>query len=145
MFRKIQPGHLLLILGFVWILFFLDLGGLGLVGPDEPRYAQIAREMLVSGDFVTPRYFGDPWLEKPVLYYWLAAAAYWLFGVNEFGARLPSALAAVLGVFCVYLVGRRREGPLEGLFSCLILAASILYFSLARAASTDMVFAAPWR
>ena len=142
MFRKIQPGHLLLILGFVWILFFLDLGGLGLVGPDEPRYAQIARGMLASGDFVTPRYFGEPWLEKPVLYYWLASAAYWLLGVNEFGARLPSALAAVLGVFCVYLVGRQREGPLEGLFSCLILAASILYFSLARAASTDMVFSA---
>ncbi|MYC81841.1 MAG: glycosyltransferase family 39 protein [Acidobacteria bacterium] len=142
MFRRIQPSHLLLILGFVWILFFLGLGGLGLVGPDEPRYAQIAREMLVSGDFVTPRYFGEPWLEKPVLYYWLAAAAYSIFGVNEFAARLPSALAALLGVFCVYLVGRQREGPLEGLFSSLVLAASILYFSLARAASTDMVFSA---
>lgn len=140
MFRRIQPSHLLLILAFVWILFFLDLGGLGLVGPDEPRYAQVAREMLASGDFVTPRYFGEPWLEKPVLYYWLASAAYWLFGVNEFAARLPSALAAVLGVFCVYFVGRQREGPSEGLFSCLILAGSILYFSLARAASTDMVF-----
>lgn len=142
MFRKIQPGHLLLILGFVWVLFFLDLGGLGLVGPDEPRYAQVAREMAASGDFVTPRYFGEPWLEKPVLYYWLASAAYRLFGVNEFAARLPSALAAVLGVFCVYLVGRRREGPMEGVFSGLVLAASILYFSLARAASTDMVFSA---
>ena len=142
MFRRIQPSHLLLILGFAWILFFLDLGGLGLVGPDEPRYAQVAREMVVSGDFVTPRYFGEPWLEKPVLYYWLASAAYRLLGVNEFAARLPSALAAVLGVFCVYFLGRRRDGPLEGLFSCLILAASILYFSLARAASTDMVFSA---
>ena len=142
MFRRIHPSHLLLILGFVWILFFLDLGGLGLVGPDEPRYAQVAREMVLSGDFVTPRYFGEPWLEKPVLYYWLAAASYRLLGVNEFAARLPSALAAVLGVFCVYLVGRQREGPLEGLYSCLILAASILYFSLARAASTDMVFSA---
>lgn len=142
MFRRIKPSHLLLILGFVWVQFFLGLGGLGLVGPDEPRYAQVAREMLVSGDFVTPRYFGEPWLEKPVLYYWLASATYWLFGVNEFAARLPSALAAVLGVFCVYLVGRRREGPWEGLFSGLILAASILYFSLARAASTDMVFSA---
>ena len=142
MFRRIQPGHLLLILGFVWVQFFLGLGSLGLVGPDEPRYAHIAREMLASGDFVTPRYFGEPWLEKPVLYYWLASAAYWLFGVNEFAARLPSALAAVLGVFCVYLVGRQREGPWEGLFSCLVLAASILYFSLARAASTDMVFSA---
>jgi 4-amino-4-deoxy-L-arabinose transferase-like glycosyltransferase len=141
-FRRIQPSHLLLILGFVWIQFFLGLGGLGLVGPDEPRYAQIAREMLVSGDFVTPRYFGDPWLEKPVLYYWLASAAYWLLGVGELAARLPSALAAVLGVFCVYLVGRQREDPVEGLFSCLILAASMLYFSLARAASTDMVFSA---
>ena len=64
-FRRIQPGHLLLVLAFVWVQFFLGLGGIGLVGPDEPRYAQVAREMLVSGDFVTPRYFGEPWLEKP--------------------------------------------------------------------------------
>ena len=142
MLRRIQPSHLLLILGFVWIQFFLGLGGLGLVGPDEPRYAQVAREMLVTGDYVTPRYFGEPWLEKPVLYFWLASAAYWLFGISEFGARLPSALAAVLGVFCVYYVGRQREGPTEGLLSCLVLAASILYFPLARAASTDMLFSA---
>ena len=140
--RRIQPSHLLLILGFVWIQFFLGLGGLGLVGPDEPRYAQVAREMLVTGDYVTPRYFGEPWLEKPALYFWLASAAYSLFGISEFGARLPSALAAVLGVFCVYFAGRQREGPAEGLLSCLVLAASILYFSLARAASTDMLFSA---
>ena len=140
MLRRIQPSHLLLILPFVWLQFFLGLGDLGLVGPDEPRYAQVAKEMLVSGDYVTPRYFGEPWLEKPILYYWLAAAADFLFGINEFAARLPSAAAAVLGVFCVYFVGRQRGEPREGLLACLILAASLLYFSLARGASPDMLF-----
>src|ERR1700691_3643531 len=72
------------------------LGALGLVGPDEPRYMSIARAMLQSGDWITPRLYGQPWFEKPALYYWAAATAFRLFGVNEFAARLPSALAALL-------------------------------------------------
>ena len=96
--------------------------------------------MLVSGDYVTPRYFGEPWLEKPSLYYWLTATAYFLLGINEFSARLTSALAATLGVLCVYLLGRWRSQPREGLIASLILATSLLYFSLARAASMDMLF-----
>lgn len=96
--------------------------------------------MLVSGDYVTPQYFGEPWLEKPSLYYWLTAAAYFLFGISEFSARLASALAATLGVLCVYLLGSRRSQPREGLIASLILATSMLYFSLARAGSMDMLF-----
>ena len=140
MHTQIQPIHFLLILLFCGVQFFLSLGDLGFVGPDEPRYAQVAKEMLVSGDYVTPQYFGEPWLEKPSLYYWLTATAYFLFGISEFSARLASALAATLGVLCVYLLGSRRSQPREGLIASLILATSMLYFSLARAGSMDMLF-----
>jgi 4-amino-4-deoxy-L-arabinose transferase-like glycosyltransferase len=121
-----------------YVLFFHDLAGIGLVGPDEPRYAAIAREMLMSGDYITPRLHGVPWFEKPALMYWLAALGYKLFGVNEFGARFPSALGATLSVFAVYWCGRRLWDRSVGFLAALILASSIGFFAFARAASMDM-------
>src|SRR5262245_63902775 len=92
---------LVLLLVF-YLQFFHQLGRLGLVGPDEPRYAQVAREMAASGDFVTPRLYGDPWFEKPILYYWMAACAFKALGISELAARLPSAVAGLLGVVIVF-------------------------------------------
>ncbi len=132
--------HFLIIFLVISIQFFVSLGDLGLVGPDEPRYAQISKEMFISKDFITPKLFGQPWLEKPILYYWSTTVAYGIFGVNEFSARVVSAVTAVLGVFCVYLIGRHRGKPREGLMASLVLSTSILYFSLARAATIDMLF-----
>src|SRR2546428_13276021 len=86
-----------------YALFFYGLGSIGLVGPDEPRYAAIAREMVLTGDYITPRLYGMPWFEKPPLMYWLAALAYRLFGFQEAGARFPSALSDPLCVFFIYL------------------------------------------
>ena len=85
----------LLILATLYICYFHNLGAIGLVGPDEPRYAWIARAMAESGDWVTPRLYGKPWFEKPVLYYWGAAACFKLFGVSEVTARLPSAITNI--------------------------------------------------
>jgi 4-amino-4-deoxy-L-arabinose transferase-like glycosyltransferase len=82
----------------LYVCLFSGLGALGLVGPDEPRYAAIARAMAGAHDWVTPRLWGTPWFEKPVLYYWAAGIAMRIFGVSEFTARLPSALAALLAV-----------------------------------------------
>ena len=93
--------------GLSYVLFFHGLGGIGLVGPDEPRYAAIAREMLMTGDYTTPRLYGIPWFEKPPLMYWFAAIGYKIFGINEAGARFPSAFGATIGVFFVYWCGRR--------------------------------------
>ena len=70
-----------------YVFFFHALGGIGLIGPDEPRYAAIAREMLMTGDYITPRLYGIPWFEKPVLMYWFAAIGYKIFGINEAGAQ----------------------------------------------------------
>ena len=136
---KFKPFAVLLFLIVSYLQFFHQLGGLGLVGPDEPRYAQVAREMAASGDFITPRLQGEPWFEKPILYYWMAAWAFKAMGVSELAARLPSAVAGLLGVVAVFLVGRHWASMRCGLAAALILASSPMYFSLARAASTDML------
>jgi len=125
-----------------YVFFFYGLGGIGLIGPDEPRYAAIAREMLSSGDYITPRLYGSPWFEKPVLMYWLAAAGYKIFGINETGARFPAAFGASISVFVVYWCGRKLWGRAVGFRAGLILASSIGWFAFARAASTDMPLAA---
>ena len=67
--------ELLTLAAFCAFLFFFGLGAIGLTGADEPRYAQIAREMLARHDWITPVLYGKPWLEKPVLYYWEAMLA----------------------------------------------------------------------
>src|SRR5215475_4982894 len=124
-----------------YILFFHGLNSIGLVGPDEPRYAAIAREMLLTRDYITPRLHGVPWFEKPVLMYWLSAAGYKIFGINEAGARFPSALGATICVFLVYWCGRKLWDRSTGFIAALILATSIGCFTFARAASMDMLLA----
>ena len=131
----------LLIAGFCAFLFFYGLGQFGLIGADEPRYAQVAREMLERHDWITPVLGGRPWLEKPPLYYWQAILAYSVFGVSDWAARLPSALNATFLVLGVYFFLRRfRRGvALDG---ALITAASAGVMGYARAASMDMALAA---
>jgi len=122
-----------------YALFFYGLGSIGLVGPDEPRYAAIAREMLMTGDYITPRLYGMPWFEKPPLMYWLAALGYKLFGIGEAGARFPSALSATVCVFLIYWCGRKLWDRAVGLLAALVVATSIGSFAFARAASMDML------
>jgi 4-amino-4-deoxy-L-arabinose transferase-like glycosyltransferase len=137
---KTKPLYYLLpIFLFIYLQFFHRLGLLGLVGPDEPRYAEVAKEMLISGDYITPRLSGRPWFEKPVLYYWITALAYRVLGVSEFAARLASALAGAAGVLIVYQLGRDWISARGGFLAALVLSTSVLYFSFARAASMDML------
>jgi 4-amino-4-deoxy-L-arabinose transferase-like glycosyltransferase len=123
------------------ITFFFGLGKLALVGPDEPRYAEVAREMFASGDYISPRLAGCLWFEKPALLYWMAASAYHVFGVNEFAARFPSALAALGAVIFVYYALSRAVSHSMGLVSSVALATSGLFIGYARSATTDMVMA----
>jgi 4-amino-4-deoxy-L-arabinose transferase-like glycosyltransferase len=117
--------------------------GLGLVGADEPRYAQVAREMLQRHDYITPILWGHPWLEKPALYYWRAMFAFREFGIHDWSARLPSASFAFVLVTLIYLHIRRfrRGGQLD---AALITASCAGILSFARGASTDMQLAAPF-
>jgi 4-amino-4-deoxy-L-arabinose transferase-like glycosyltransferase len=126
----------------IYILFFHSLDALGLVGPDEPRYAAVARNMAESGDWVTPRLYGQPWLEKPVLYYWLAGWAFRLIGVNETSARLPSAALAATCVLAMLALARRLYGRDAGRWVLLLLPTCAGIIAFARAATPDMPFTA---
>ena len=131
----------LLLSGFCAFLFFYGLGQFGLVGADEPRYAQVAREMLERHDWTTPVLGGQPWLEKPPLYYWQAMVAYRIFGVNDWTARLPSAIDATLLVLSLYFFLRRFRRGFE-VDGALIAASCAGILGYARAASMDMALAA---
>lgn len=140
----------------LWICLFSHLGALGLLGPDEPRYASIAQTMAQTGDWVTPRLYGHPWFEKPVLYYWTAGAGYLLHVSDEWAARLPSAFAALAAALCIGWLGWKFEnarddtrgesegaGPWSPAFLApLIFATSVAAIGFARAATPDMLFAA---
>lgn len=132
---------LLLLAGFCGFLFFFGLSYFGLMGADEPRYAQVAREMLFRHDWVTPTLFNHPWLEKPPLYYWQAAFAYRLFGVSDWAARLPSAVDAAFMVAGIYFFLRRFRPGIQ-LDGALIAASCAGIVGFGRAASTDMPLAA---
>jgi dolichol-phosphate mannosyltransferase len=100
------------VLLLVVVAAVLLLSGLSypLIEPDEARYAEIALEMYTSGDWVTPRLEGTPYLDKPPLLYWATAGCYHLFGANERASRLPCAIASLLTVLITYFLGKRLVG-----------------------------------
>ena len=148
--------RLYLLLFLVIIAFYLyGLGTLPLLGPDEPRYAQVAREMFLRGDLITPTLGGHTWFEKPALPYWLMIASFKIFGVNEWSARLGSALCGLLTIAAVAYIGRAVERELElkpvlngehtpdgasgfGFSSVLVMASSLGLIVFSRAASFDV-------
>ncbi len=124
------------------LLFFQGMADRGLVGPDEPRYAAIAREMRESGDWVTPRLNGKPWFEKPALLYWLGAAAGALGLTDDRATRLPVALISVLFLAFFYRQVRRQLGsPVAG-HATLILASSAGWAVYSQAGIFDLPLAA---
>jgi 4-amino-4-deoxy-L-arabinose transferase-like glycosyltransferase len=130
------------------VCLFGHLGAIGLVGPDEPRYAWIARAMATSGDWVTPRLYGQPWFEKPVLYYWAAALGFLAHLPAEWAARLPSAFAALAVAIAIGWLGWKFYGTESWPFASpfliapLIFSTSVAAIGFARAAGPDMFFGA---
>jgi len=177
--RGENPWEFVVFLVMTSFLLFYGLvpifGGdqVGLVGADEPRYAQIAREMLsahsdvcsrldasvlphglrptdiensvrcLKGGTITPILYGRPWLEKPALYYWRAMSFFKEFGVSDWSARLPSATGAFLMMAMIFL-HMRRFRPGGQLDAALITASCVAIIGFARGASTDMQLAAPF-
>jgi len=134
-------GWAILILMTLCICYFSQLGEIGFVGPDEPRYAWIARDMTETGDWVTPRLYGKPWFEKPPLFYWGAALSFKIFGVSEVAARLPSAICALLATLAIAWLGWRTYGEECGRWLLLLLPTSVGMIGFSHAAATDMPFA----
>ena len=120
-------------------VLFLNLGGPRLWDRDEPRNAGCAAEMLQRGDWVTPMFNDELRDHKPVLLYWFMMASYSLFGVNEFAARLPSALLAVGTIFMVFCMGRRMFSPAAGFWAAMTLASTMMFGVAGRAATPDSV------
>jgi 4-amino-4-deoxy-L-arabinose transferase-like glycosyltransferase len=137
MFRKLGTGFWLVAIITIFIVFF-NLGGVPLLDPDEPVYAETPKEMISFNDFVSPRIYGEYWYDKPPMYYWLVAASYKVFGISEFAARFPSAILAVACTLLVYLSGRRLFNERAGIAGSLVLATSIEFFYLGKAAVTDI-------
>jgi 4-amino-4-deoxy-L-arabinose transferase-like glycosyltransferase len=120
------------------IAFFQTLGRLPLLEPDEGRYAEIPREMLASGDFITPYLNYVKYFEKPPLHYWLNALSFRVFGQNEFAARFPGTLLGLLGILATYHLGRKLFDRRSALFAALILGTSVGYLVMSRINFTDM-------
>jgi 4-amino-4-deoxy-L-arabinose transferase-like glycosyltransferase len=133
-------GWAVLILATLYVCYFSHLGAIGFIGPDEPRYAWIARNMAETGDWVTPRLYGQPWFEKPVLYYWGGALSFKLFGVSEAAARLPSAVSALLATLALAWLAWRLYGAETARWLLLLLPTSVGMIGFSHAAATDMPF-----
>ncbi|MGH8013485.1 MAG: glycosyltransferase family 39 protein, partial [Candidatus Binataceae bacterium] len=122
---------------FALLLYLPGLGRPALWEPDEGRYAEVAREMIVRSDYITPR---DDWVryfEKPPLVYWLNAASIKLLGANEFAVRLPAALSSMGEVVLIAALGEMMFGATAALLGALALALSPLFFAFARFATPD--------
>lgn len=120
------------------IFYAVWIGGYALFTPDEGRYSEVAREMVASGDYVTPRLNGVAFLDKPALYYWLQASAINLFGVKEWALRLWPALIGILGCLVTYLAGNVLFSRRTGIISALILATCPLFYGAAHYANLDL-------
>ena len=120
------------------VIVFSNLGSSALFDPDEGRNAEKAREILLLGDWVTPYENFLPTLDKPVFFYWLVAISFKLFGLSEWSARLPSALAGLGCIFLVYRFARLQWGLQEGLWSSLVLITSLEFFLFSRIVIFDM-------
>jgi len=135
-------GWAILIAATLYVCYFSHLGSIGFVGPDEPRYAWIARDMTETGDWVTPRLYGKPWFEKPPLFYWGAAVCFKLFGVSEAAARLPSAISALLATLAMAWLALRLYGAETARWLLLLLPTTVGMIGFSHAAATDMPFSA---
>ncbi len=137
-----QRGHppfvelgLLLVIALLW---FAALGHRELFDPDEGRYAEIPREMVQTGDWVTPRLNGLIYLEKPPLQYWITAAAYEVFGASPASARIWPALSGFFTLLLVWWTSRRIAGRTAGCIAALSLSGSLLFFAFGRVLTLDM-------
>ncbi len=119
------------------LIWFANLDYRRLIHPDEGRYAEIPREMVVSGDWVTPRLDGIKYFEKPALQYWLTGVAYEAFGIRQWTARLWPALAGFAGVFFIGYVGFRLAGARLGLYSAAALGGCAWYVLNAHILTLD--------
>ena len=141
-FSMIHPGKILLITLIYGLIWFGTLNYRHLIPSDEGRYAEMAREMLVTGDWITPRYNGYKYFEKPPLQIWASAIAFQAFGFGEWQARLWSALTGFLTILIIGFTGSRIFNPRAGWLGALVLASSPMWIISGHFNSLDMALSA---
>lgn len=129
--------NLLIITLFSFALLILGNGSINITDPVESNYTLTSLEMLDSGDFISPRIYGNYWFDKPVFFYWELIAAFSLLGVNEFAARLCPAIFGVLGAVMTYFFARRIYDEKTGFWSAVILTTCFEYWIISKTVITD--------
>ena len=143
-------GRLALLATLCWIIYGVGLSDRGLVAPDEPRYAAVAHEMASSGDWITPRLWGEPWFEKPALLYWMGALGEILGIEGDLAIRVPVALLSFVFLIAFHVLVRRSFGRQDADGAVLLLATAagwaaysqVGVFDLPLAAATGLALAA---
>lgn len=135
------PAKHLLAAPIVFLLFFYGLTNAGLLGPDEPRYAAIGREMAISGDWITPRLWGEAWFEKPPLLYWMTALGFKADLDDDLAPRLPVALLSAAFILLFFHQVRREFGESAALYGTGILATSAGWLGYSHVAVMDVPLA----
>lgn len=137
MHKQARP---LLIFVIALLIYLLFNSNLPITDPVESNYALTAKEMVESGDWLSPRIYGHFWFDKPIMIYWLIAVCYKIFGINEFAARFPSALFSAGSIAWTYwFTHKLYNNKQAALLSSLILATSLEYWLLSRMVITDAV------
>jgi len=136
--RPLGSRALLVLLAVFAVLWFGTLEYRKLIKPDEGRYAEIPREMVASGDWLTPRLNDIKYFEKPALQYWATATAFALFGEHHWTARLWSALTGFFGVLVTFFAARRLWGGTAALYSACVLGSSLLWVMIGHVNTLDM-------
>lgn len=131
-------GSLGILSVFCLLMFFSANALIPITDPVESNYALTAKEMIASGDYFSPRIYGNYWYDKPILFYWELIAAFQLMGIHEFAARFFPALMASAGVFLTYFFGKKLYDRQTGFVAAVILGTSLEYWYLAHAVITDM-------
>ena len=141
-FSNIYPQkwvQALLLVGFCFVLFFLNLGRWDLWNPDEPRYGQVAREIVQGGDWILMHFNGRTYADKPPLFFWLVSLSSFLWGgFTSFSVRFSSALFGTLTVVLTFILGKRLYGLRTGFLSGIILATSLEFAYLSTRANIDV-------
>lgn len=133
-----KGAQIIFLIGFCFILYFFNLGQWDLWVPDEPKYAQVAKEMVDGGDWILMHFNGEVYGDKPPLFFWLIALSSYLWqGFTSFSVRFPSALFGTLTVLLTFFLGGRLYSSRTGLFSALILATSLHFAHLSTRANID--------
>jgi 4-amino-4-deoxy-L-arabinose transferase-like glycosyltransferase len=136
--RRAEALRVLALVALSLGLFFFQLGARPLWNQDEGMHAATSKDMVLSGDWVTPTLNGEPFFDKPALHNWLVALAFTVLGFTELAARLPSAVLGLATVLVTYALGRRLYGPRTGFLGAVVLATAAQFFALSRTVMHDM-------